>query len=81
MTYIYRPRGPFPFQQSSDEYQKQSLPRCQFCGERRYYRNCPIGTATLLPKLQRQWLRKGLLPRIFYKKFNEAELEQQELDR
>ncbi|VDL21268.1 unnamed protein product [Hymenolepis diminuta] len=31
-----------PFPQLSDEYQKQAPPRCQFCGERRYHRDCPI---------------------------------------
>ncbi|KAM3179840.1 hypothetical protein ACTXT7_017490 [Hymenolepis weldensis] len=31
-----------PIRQLSDEYQKQSLPRCRFYGELRYYRDCPI---------------------------------------
>ncbi|VDL19206.1 unnamed protein product [Hymenolepis diminuta] len=31
---------PLPIRQLSDEYQKQSLPKCQFCGERRHHREC-----------------------------------------
>ncbi|KAM3180466.1 hypothetical protein ACTXT7_016227 [Hymenolepis weldensis] len=33
---------PLPIRQLSDEYQKQSLPRCRFFGERRYHQDCPI---------------------------------------
>ncbi|KAM3174194.1 hypothetical protein ACTXT7_011024 [Hymenolepis weldensis] len=33
---------PLPIRQLFDEYQKQSLPRCQFCRERRYHQDCPI---------------------------------------
>ncbi|KAM3183726.1 hypothetical protein ACTXT7_009804 [Hymenolepis weldensis] len=31
---------------------------------------------TSLPELQRKWLQRRLLPRVFYKQFNEAEPEQ-----
>ncbi|KAM3173598.1 hypothetical protein ACTXT7_012202 [Hymenolepis weldensis] len=35
-------RDPLSIRQLSDKYQKQSLPRSQFCGEHRYHRNCPM---------------------------------------
>ncbi|KAM3173735.1 hypothetical protein ACTXT7_011977 [Hymenolepis weldensis] len=34
-------RGPLPIRQSSDKCEKQSLSRCQFCGECHYHRVCP----------------------------------------
>uniref|UniRef100_A0A0R3SX13 ATP-dependent endonuclease n=1 Tax=Hymenolepis diminuta TaxID=6216 RepID=A0A0R3SX13_HYMDI len=34
--------GPTLIRQLSDEYQKQSLPRCRFCGEHRYHQDYPI---------------------------------------
>ncbi|VUZ49195.1 unnamed protein product, partial [Hymenolepis diminuta] len=37
---------PLPIQQLSDEYQKQLLPRCRFCGERRYHRDWLIEDVT-----------------------------------
>ncbi|KAM3188121.1 hypothetical protein ACTXT7_000890 [Hymenolepis weldensis] len=35
-------RDPPPIRQLSEEYQKQSLPRCRICEESRYRRNCPV---------------------------------------
>ncbi|KAM3179869.1 hypothetical protein ACTXT7_017430, partial [Hymenolepis weldensis] len=34
--------NPLPIRQLSDDYQKQSLLRCRFCGERCYHQDCPI---------------------------------------
>ncbi|KAM3175072.1 hypothetical protein ACTXT7_009256 [Hymenolepis weldensis] len=39
-------RDPLPIRQLSDEYQKQSLPRCRFCGEYWLIKDVVARTAT-----------------------------------
>ncbi|VDL19603.1 unnamed protein product [Hymenolepis diminuta] len=65
---------PLSIRQLSDEYWKQSLPRCRFV---EHVVNIKTALSkTPLPELQRKWSQRRPLPRIFYKPFNESESQQ-----